>query len=178
MLRLRLLAFACAFALVFACAFLFVLEFVCVCVVDEDTLSGGLCKGKLPIFVGLPPPWRKPSITIGVRFGFGRKIDGDSWFTGWFNHLPGPSTCPKRPPMSITFSPPLQGKPSEDHPSPAPSRWTRWSCRAAPSQPQLAERGRREQQEEERVGFSGVTLFWIGVKGKQTEIGHSGDPSF
>ena len=27
---------------------------------------------------------------IGVLFGcFGRKIEGDSWFTWWFNHLPG-----------------------------------------------------------------------------------------
>ena len=29
-------------------------------------------------------------LRIGVLFGcFGRKIDGDSWFTWWFNHLPG-----------------------------------------------------------------------------------------
>ena len=29
---------------------------------------------------------------IGVLLGcFGRKIVGDSWFTWWFNHLPGPS---------------------------------------------------------------------------------------
>ena len=28
--------------------------------------------------------------SIGVRFGcVGGKIDGDSWFTWWFNHLPG-----------------------------------------------------------------------------------------
>ena len=28
--------------------------------------------------------------TIGVLVGcFGEKIDGDSWFTWWFNHLPG-----------------------------------------------------------------------------------------
>ena len=26
-------------------------------------------------------------------------IDGDSWFTWWFNHLAGPSICNKRPPM-------------------------------------------------------------------------------
>ena len=37
---------------------------------------------------------------IGVLFGcFSRQIDGDSWFTRWFNHLPGPSICPKRTPM-------------------------------------------------------------------------------
>ena len=37
---------------------------------------------------------------IGVLFGcFGRKMDGDSWFTWWFNHLPGPSISPKRTPM-------------------------------------------------------------------------------
>ena len=31
----------------------------------------------------------------------GRKIEGDSWFTWWFNHLPGPSICPKRTPMFV-----------------------------------------------------------------------------
>ena len=37
---------------------------------------------------------------IGVLFGcFGRKIEGDSWFTWWFNHLPGPFISPKRTPM-------------------------------------------------------------------------------
>ena len=37
---------------------------------------------------------------IGVLFDcFGRKIDGNSWFTWWFNHLPGPSISPKRTPM-------------------------------------------------------------------------------
>ena len=36
---------------------------------------------------------------IGVLFGcFGRTIDGDSWFTWWFNH-PGPSISPKRTPI-------------------------------------------------------------------------------
>ena len=36
----------------------------------------------------------------GVLFGcFGRTIDGASWFTWWFNHLPGASICPKRTPM-------------------------------------------------------------------------------
>ena len=31
-------------------------------------------------------------MSIGVLCGcFGRQIDGDSWFTWWFNHLPGPS---------------------------------------------------------------------------------------
>ena len=46
--------------------------------------------------------WRKggdvtEAMAIGVLFGdFGRKIGGDSWFTGWFNHLPGPSISPKR----------------------------------------------------------------------------------
>ena len=28
-----------------------------------------------------------------------RKIEGDSWFTWRFNHLPGPSISPKRTPM-------------------------------------------------------------------------------
>ena len=28
-----------------------------------------------------------------------REIDGDSWFTWWFNHPPGPSISPKRTPM-------------------------------------------------------------------------------
>ena len=38
----------------------------------------------------------------GVLFGcFGRKIDGDSWFTWWFNHLPGPSISPKRTPKVL-----------------------------------------------------------------------------
>ena len=37
---------------------------------------------------------------IGVLLGcFGRKIDRDSWFTWWFNHLPGPTICPKRSPI-------------------------------------------------------------------------------
>ena len=36
---------------------------------------------------------------IGVLFGcFGVKF-GWPWFTWWFNHLPGPSICPKRTPM-------------------------------------------------------------------------------
>ena len=39
---------------------------------------------------------------IGVLFGcFGREIDGDSWFTWWFNHLPGPSISAKRTPMHM-----------------------------------------------------------------------------
>ena len=41
---------------------------------------------------------------IGVLFGcFGRNIDGDSWFTWWFNHLPGPFISPKRTPMHKIF---------------------------------------------------------------------------
>ena len=32
---------------------------------------------------------------------FGRKIDGDSWFTWRFSHLPGPSIFPKRTPMAV-----------------------------------------------------------------------------
>ena len=55
-----------------------------------------------------PRTWRPHRITtlpsIGVLFffrggGFGGNIDGDSWFTWWFNHLPGLSICPKRTPM-------------------------------------------------------------------------------
>ena len=30
---------------------------------------------------------------------FGRKLDGDSWCTWWFNDLPGPSIAPNRTPM-------------------------------------------------------------------------------
>ena len=30
---------------------------------------------------------------------FARRIDGDSWFAWWFNHIPGPSISPKRTPM-------------------------------------------------------------------------------
>ena len=30
---------------------------------------------------------------------FGRKLDGDPWFTCWFNHLPGPSMSPRSTPM-------------------------------------------------------------------------------
>ena len=41
--------------------------------------------------------------TIGVLFGcFARKIDGDSWFTWLFIHLPGPFISPKRTPMERT----------------------------------------------------------------------------
>ena len=41
-------------------------------------------------------------LLIGVIFGcFGRNIDGDSWFTWWFSHLPGPSIYPKRTPMVV-----------------------------------------------------------------------------
>ena len=37
---------------------------------------------------------------IGVLFGcFGPKIDGDSLFTWWFNHLPGPSIATQRRPF-------------------------------------------------------------------------------
>ena len=54
--------------------------------------------------------WYTPAVyeapraeTIGVLFGcFGRKIDGDSWFTWWLNH-PWPSICPKRTPMAETL---------------------------------------------------------------------------
>ena len=42
---------------------------------------------------------------LGVLFGcFARKIDGDSWFTWWFHHLPGSSISPKRTPMHLTDS--------------------------------------------------------------------------
>ena len=37
-------------------------------------------------------------------FFFGGKIEGDSWFTWWFNQLPGPSICPKRTPMATMVS--------------------------------------------------------------------------
>ena len=51
--------------------------------------------------VGIWERW-KP---IGVLFGcFGRKIDADSGFTWWSNHLPGPSNSPKRAPMSNPHS--------------------------------------------------------------------------
>ena len=39
-----------------------------------------------------PPPTLERDSRIGVLCScFGRKIDGDSWFTGWFNHPPGKS---------------------------------------------------------------------------------------
>ena len=42
------------------------------------------------------------SVVIGVLFGcLGGKMEGDSWFTLWFNHLPGASICPKRTPMGV-----------------------------------------------------------------------------
>ena len=45
-------------------------------------------------------PENQEETIIGVLFGcFARKIDGDSWFTWWCNHLPGPSISPKRTPM-------------------------------------------------------------------------------
>ena len=44
--------------------------------------------------------WAEANGSIGVLFGcFGRKIDGNSWLTWWFHHLPGPSSSPKRTPM-------------------------------------------------------------------------------
>ena len=43
-----------------------------------------------------------PFSTMGVLFGcFGRK-NRWPWFTGWFNHPPGPSISPKRTPMFST----------------------------------------------------------------------------
>ena len=43
---------------------------------------------------------------IGVLFGcLARKIDGDSWFAWWFNHLPGPSFSPKRTPTPYSKYP-------------------------------------------------------------------------
>ena len=33
-----------------------------------------------------------------------KQKDGDSWFTWWFNHLPGPYISPKRTPMALTLS--------------------------------------------------------------------------
>ena len=44
-------------------------------------------------------------MTIGVLFGFGGKIEGDSWFTWWFNHLPGkPIYLPsRRTPMIVSL---------------------------------------------------------------------------
>ena len=37
---------------------------------------------------------------IGVLLGCFGIVDGDSWFTWWFNHLPGkPIYSPKRTPM-------------------------------------------------------------------------------
>ena len=46
----------------------------------------------------------RPS-TVGVLFGwFGERIEGDSWFTWWFNHLPGPSIFPKRKPMGCVLA--------------------------------------------------------------------------
>ena len=51
-------------------------------------------RGRSPLFNGTAE-------SVGVLFGcFGRKIDGDSWFTWWFNHLPGPSIFSKRAPMA------------------------------------------------------------------------------
>ena len=54
---------------------------------------------------------RVSSPVIGVRFGcFARKIDGDSWFTWWFHHLPGPSSSPRRThmiPVCLKASPKL-----------------------------------------------------------------------
>ena len=45
-------------------------------------LGGGLCEGAV-------------NVHIGVLFScFGRKIDGDSWFTWWFNHRLGRSYFP------------------------------------------------------------------------------------
>ena len=39
--------------------------------------------------------------TAGVLFGwFVLKIEGDSWFTWWFNYLPGPSIFQRRTPMA------------------------------------------------------------------------------
>ena len=58
---------------------------------------GAFISGALPIFVAENKMHRRP-------FWFGGKIDGDPWFTWWFNHLPGPSICPKRTPMTTCGS--------------------------------------------------------------------------
>ena len=63
--------------------------------------SGGrsapwVCGALFPLGFNLLP-W-------GVIFGcLGRKIEGDSWFTWWFCHLPGSSICPKRTPMLVAL---------------------------------------------------------------------------
>ena len=50
----------------------------------SQTPPGGLMEGS-----GLP--LKAEARSIGVLFGcFGKRIDGDSWFTRWFTHLPGP----------------------------------------------------------------------------------------
>ena len=42
-------------------------------------------------------------VSIGALFGcYGRK-NRWPWFTWWFNHLPGPSICPKRTPMVVSL---------------------------------------------------------------------------
>ena len=60
---------------------------------SSEVLRGSV-GGETFCFLSLP----MYSGTIGVHFGcFGRKIDGDSWFTCWFNHLPGkPIYFPKK----------------------------------------------------------------------------------
>ena len=43
-------------------------------------------------------------LSIGVFLGcFGRKLDGESWFTWWFNHLPGPTGVASLGPFSPFF---------------------------------------------------------------------------
>ena len=42
----------------------------------------------------MPKTMRDAPKTISI----GRRIDGDSWFFWWFNHLPGPSTVDGRNP--------------------------------------------------------------------------------
>ena len=61
-------------------------------------------QGFLP-FPFLEP--RKSGDRIGVLFGcFARKIEGDSWFTWWFNHSPGKPIYfqPKKTPMGDHLS--------------------------------------------------------------------------
>ena len=46
---------------------------------------------------------RGGATSTGILFGcFTQRIDGDSWFTRWFTHLPGPSISPKRTPMAMS----------------------------------------------------------------------------
>ena len=62
--------------------------------------------------------------SIGVLFGcFARQVDGDSWFTWWFNHLPGPRISPKKTPGQASPHVPgarwFTGAPAWGRPSPS-----------------------------------------------------------